>query len=130
MSTKKSRRTLVLPAIALFAIATVPACAVPPQKPNQQESRKIIAIKLTPENGISVTDNKGRSLKPCAPACTAENEKKYGIRCPDSNRALPVCKGLDSTSVTKVTTFTIIESAKNPYCYTSIFNGYYTEVCF
>ena len=126
-----NQKPTLLTTIILLSITPLVACAAGKyQNPEQHSNEPSISIKFDPKGGVSLVDKNGRPLTPCAPACTAETAKKYGKRCPETNPKLPVCKGLSDASVADVTTFTIIESTKNPYCYTSYFNGSYTQVCY
>ena len=132
MSIKTKRTHPLFAALVFLSITPLAACAAGKyQNPKQQPGNEpAISIQFDPKGGVTLVDRNGRPLTPCAPACTAETAKKYGKRCPEVDPKLPACKGLSDASVADVTTITIIESTKNPYCYTSYFNGSYTQVCY
>lgn len=132
MQRKNNQKSPLLSALILLSITPLTACAAGkyhnPTNPPKNEAS--ITIEFNPEGGVSLVDRNGKPLTPCVAACTAETEKKYGKRCPEVNPKLPVCKGLSNASVADVTNLIIIESEKNPYCYTSYFNGNYQEICY
>lgn len=132
MQLKNNQKSPLLSALILLSITPLTACAAGKyhNPTNSPENEASITIKFNPEGGVSLVDRNGKPLAPCVAACTAETEKKYGKRCPEVSPKLPVCKGLSEASVTDVTTITIIESTKNPYCYTSFSAGSYTQVCY
>lgn len=132
MQLRKSLKSSAITALMLLVIVPLSACAAGKVNTTYPPSATETSITITfsPQGGVSLTDSNGRPLTPCALACTAETKEKYGKRCPEVNPELPVCKGLTDATVTDITTLTIIESVKNPYCYTSCFNYNCSQICY
>lgn len=113
----------------LLAITPLTACAAGKYTDTQTTTESNLTIAFSLKDGVIVTDRNGRPLERCFPPCTEEVAKQYGKTCPkiDPER---ICKGLSDATVTDVHTITIIESVKNPYCYTRKIGHVYEQVCY